>query len=142
MTYLVHHGIKGQKWGIRRYQNEDGTLTSEGKKRYGYDSSSERKTYESYSKNVAEANRYAKKAERQRNNSIGAASIGFAGSMALKSVIGGPAMMISAAAVGAIAATSLGASAVNRALSNKRRKVAQTIIDTTRSERPEWLYKD
>lgn len=33
-TYLIHHGIKGQKWGIRRYQNPDGTLTSEGKKRY------------------------------------------------------------------------------------------------------------
>lgn len=32
--YLVHHGIKGQKWGIRRYQNEDGSLTEEGKKRY------------------------------------------------------------------------------------------------------------
>ena len=32
--YLAHHGIKGQKWGVRRYQNEDGTLTAEGKKRY------------------------------------------------------------------------------------------------------------
>jgi hypothetical protein len=31
---LYHHGIKGQKWGVRRYQNADGTLTSEGKKRY------------------------------------------------------------------------------------------------------------
>ena len=31
--YLMHHGIKGQKWGVRRYQNPDGTLTSEGKKR-------------------------------------------------------------------------------------------------------------
>lgn len=31
---LVHHGILGQKWGIRRYQNEDGTLTEAGKKRY------------------------------------------------------------------------------------------------------------
>ena len=30
---LTHHGIKGQKWGIRRYQNPDGTLTSTGKKR-------------------------------------------------------------------------------------------------------------
>ena len=42
MDYLVckelyHHGIKGQKWGIRKYQNEDGTLTAEGKARYGYD---------------------------------------------------------------------------------------------------------
>lgn len=33
--YLAHHGIKGQKWGIRRYQNPDGSLTSEGKARYG-----------------------------------------------------------------------------------------------------------
>lgn len=32
---LYHHGIKGQKWGLRRYQNEDGTLTDAGKKRYG-----------------------------------------------------------------------------------------------------------
>ena len=36
--YLEHHGVKGQKWGIRRYQNEDGTFTAEGKKRYGIDS--------------------------------------------------------------------------------------------------------
>ena len=32
-SYLVHHGIKGQRWGIRRYQNEDGTLTEAGRKR-------------------------------------------------------------------------------------------------------------
>lgn len=32
---LCHHGVKGQKWGIRRYQNADGTLTAEGRKRYG-----------------------------------------------------------------------------------------------------------
>ena len=31
---LYHHGIIGQKWGVRRYQNSDGTLTSEGKIRY------------------------------------------------------------------------------------------------------------
>lgn len=31
--YLAHHGIKGQRWGIRRYQNEDGTLTKEGQRR-------------------------------------------------------------------------------------------------------------
>lgn len=31
--YLQHHGILGQKWGVRRYQNKDGTLTSEGKAR-------------------------------------------------------------------------------------------------------------
>lgn len=32
--YLAHHGIKGQKWGVRRFENEDGTLTAAGKKRY------------------------------------------------------------------------------------------------------------
>lgn len=31
--YLEHHGIIGQKWGVRRYQNKDGSLTSLGKKR-------------------------------------------------------------------------------------------------------------
>jgi len=34
-VYLMHHGIKGQKWGVRKYQNQDGSLTPEGRKRYG-----------------------------------------------------------------------------------------------------------
>lgn len=31
---LYHHGIKGQKWGVRRYQNLDGSLTAKGRERY------------------------------------------------------------------------------------------------------------
>lgn len=36
-NYIAHHGILGQKWGVRRFQNEDGSLTEEGRRRLGYD---------------------------------------------------------------------------------------------------------
>lgn len=42
-TYLAHHGIKGQRWGIRRYQNFDGSYTKAGLERY-------RKSEENYNK--------------------------------------------------------------------------------------------
>lgn len=32
---IYHHGIKGQRWGVRRYQNPDGSLTPEGRRHYG-----------------------------------------------------------------------------------------------------------
>lgn len=35
MAELKHHGILGMKWGVRRFQNEDGSLTGEGRRRYG-----------------------------------------------------------------------------------------------------------
>lgn len=37
---LYHWGIKGQKWGVRQYQNKDGSLTPAGRERYRYDSDS------------------------------------------------------------------------------------------------------
>ena len=40
-TTLCHYGIKGQKWGVRRFQRKDGTLTAKGKKRYADDGGSE-----------------------------------------------------------------------------------------------------
>ncbi len=33
-NYLYHHGVIGQKWGIRRFQNADGSLTPEGRSHY------------------------------------------------------------------------------------------------------------
>lgn len=49
-SIIQHHGIKGQKWGVRRFQNEDGTLTPAGIERYRTDKESDdalRKTIKS-----------------------------------------------------------------------------------------------
>lgn len=43
-TALVHHGVLGMKWGVRRYQNKDGTLTPTGKKHYGDDDKTKEKS--------------------------------------------------------------------------------------------------
>lgn len=71
---LYHAGVKGMKWGVRRYQNKDGTLTDAGKKRYARDAREKEfdkydeesgKYYKQSKKNgrtdlTADAKRYAK----------------------------------------------------------------------------------
>ena len=47
---LYHYGKKGQKWGVRRYQNADGTLTDAGRKRYARDAKG--KGYRDYDENA------------------------------------------------------------------------------------------
>lgn len=58
--YLAHHGIMGQKWGVRRFQNPDGTLTDAGKRRVKGDKVSNKnmtsKMRDEYAKNRISAN--------------------------------------------------------------------------------------
>lgn len=110
MSELYHYGIKGQKWGVRRYQNEDGSYTSEGLKRryrnadgsltekgykkYGPGSKWEKKTakrlykYSGHTNNI----KFAKKmvnSEYNRRSMNSATAFGVGGAVA-GSNIGGP----------------------------------------------------
>lgn len=59
--YLKHWGIKGMKWGVRRYQNKDGSLTELGKKRmYGEMFDTEGKDPKERGKYTAEPHRWVK----------------------------------------------------------------------------------
>ena len=61
MSELRHHGIKGQKWGVRRFQNSDGSLTPAGAKRYSADD------YKSALDKVNKADKTLKDVKKMRN---------------------------------------------------------------------------
>lgn len=65
--YLAHHGIKGQKWGVRRFQNPDGTRTAAGKRREHQSAALESKQDAYISAKRNEKKVYAESAEKWKN---------------------------------------------------------------------------
>lgn len=59
---LYHYGIKNMKWGVRRYQNTDGTLTEAGRKRYARDA--KEKEYDKYDTETGKYYKESKKNDR------------------------------------------------------------------------------
>ena len=102
---LMHHGIKGMKWGVRRYQNPDGTLTAEGRKRYGYGTLDEegKAAYKSYKKGDAKLI-----AQATGKAAVRGALLGGAVGLATGGPVGGLIGM-----VGSMAASSLSTAAIN-----------------------------
>lgn len=72
-NYLMHHGIKGQKWGVRRFQNEDGSLTPEGRARY-----------DDYRKDGMDHNKAIAKIQADEKNSSSQSSNNFVNSLSQK----------------------------------------------------------
>lgn len=76
-TSLYHYGIAGQRWGQRRFQNEDGSLTEEGKRRYGYVGNVRKIGLKEYAadrrkriKAESEAIRNSKRSNREKANAL------------------------------------------------------------------------
>ena len=70
-----HYGIKGQKWGIRRFQDEDGTLTSAGKKRYSESGKAEKKADKKDSKQKIDEESKKKKWSTGKKIAVAAAAL-------------------------------------------------------------------
>ena len=115
---LYHYGVKGQKWGIRRYQNPNGTLTEEGKIRYEVDP----KTGEASAEGKKLLKQDIDDQRKRKVNMLGSLSIGVSTAGAVASGIAwSKGLMSTTTAIGTIAAStvSAGLSTVTLLLNNK-----------------------
>ena len=88
---LQHHGILGQKWGVRRYQNEDGSLTNAGKKRYDVSKDDIRLYGERGAKRIAKRREKGDSHQKARGKELGL-QLGL-GALALAAIMGTEAVL-------------------------------------------------
>ena len=122
-NYLQHYGIKGMKWGVRRYQNKDGSLTSAGKKRYDYEDSGSK---ENAQKRNLLQRRHDKLVEHYKGKGYGDNAAEIAAKRRLKAelVVGGVAT-VAVAAIATKAAIRIGQDYCDKTI--KSGKVIQNI---------------
>lgn len=126
-TVLMHHGIQGQKWGVRRFQNADGSLTKEGRERYG--AMAERSS--------AVADRAGKMAKASGAITAGIAAFDIAAILGGSSTIllpAGPAIALAASGA-AYVASKLSNKHANKMLSNSEERDEEGNLEKTYNEK-------
>lgn len=121
---LQHHGIKGQKWGVRRFQKKDGSLTPEGKRRYSDKPTRKEKRQQEYEKLCSKYKREGMSDEQAKKTAKGHIA-------AKKALIGIGAVAVTAAV--AYGAYKYYDNNVDRVISPKQ--IMQTVHDGPISER-------
>ena len=132
---LKHHGVKGMKWGVRRFQNKNGSLKPAGKKRgkslkKRYSDSLEKADAKSAAR-TAKRKETTKKVAKDANRKLPNAAVGIAASLAINSVIAGPAAMAGRAFLGGGTGAVLGVLASNAIAVNSGMKIYDQLMDNS-----------
>lgn len=131
-VYLAHHGIKGQKWGVRRYQNADGSLTPRGRKKYS-------KKAESLERQARNHENEAGKLDSQKGilSKVGAVSGGAVGGSAVYFVAAMASLPVAPVGYGIAAGAAVG-SAATKAMYAAASKHQMKLANKKYSEAAEY----